>query len=101
MKTVLKKKLSTIAPRSLPGKLRKEGRKEGRKERRKEGRKEIIYLAKYTYTNFSIQFNSLFQTHLRSISHNNMSQHNRNMQMQHINDSLCSLAYTLVIVMDI
>ena len=49
----------------------------------------------------SIQFNSLFQTHLRSISHNYMSQHNRKMQKQHINDSLCSLAYTLASVMDI
>ena len=49
----------------------------------------------------SIQFNSLFQTHLRSISHNHMSQHNRKMQKQHINDSLCSLAYTLARVMDI
>ena len=45
---------------------------------------------------FQFQFNSLFQTHLRSlISHNYMSQRNRNMQKQHINDSLCSLAYTL------
>ena len=101
MKTVLKKNFGQLLPRSLPDKGRKEGRKERRKEGRKEGRKEIFYLAKYTYTNFSIQFNSLFQTHLRSISHNNMSQHNRNMQMQHINDSLCSLAYNLVIVMDI
>ena len=49
----------------------------------------------------SIQFNSLFQTHLRSKSHNYMSQHNRKMQKQHINDSLCSLAYTLASVMDI
>ena len=49
----------------------------------------------------SIQFNSLFQTHLRSISHNYMSQHNRQMQKQHINDSLCGLAYTLASVMDI
>ena len=97
MKTVLKKTFGQLLPRNLPGKGRKEGRKGGRKE----GRKEIFYLAKYTYTNFSIQFNSLFQTHLRSISHNNMSQHNRNMQMQHINDSLCSLAYNLVIVMAI
>ena len=51
--------------------------------------------------NFSIQFNTLFQTHLQSISHNYMSQHNRKMQKQHINDSLCSLAYTLASVMDI
>ena len=29
------------------------------------------------------QFNSIFQTHLRSISHNYMSQHNRKMQKQH------------------
>ena len=50
---------------------------------------------------FSIQFNSLFQTHIRSISHNYMSQHNRKMQKQHINDSLRSLAYTLASVMDI
>ena len=52
---------------------------------------ECITSVEYTFhVNFavSIQFNSLFQTHLRSISHNYMSQHNRKMQKQHINDSL-------------
>ena len=52
----------------------------------------------------SIKFNCLFQTHLRSISHigNYMSQHNRKMQKQHINDSLCGFAYTLAsVIMDI
>ena len=44
-----------------------------------------------------VQFNSLFQTHLRSIVHI-MSQHNRKMQKHHINDSLCGLAYTLASV---
>ena len=49
----------------------------------------------------SIQFNSLFQTHLRSIAHNYMSQHNRKMQRQHIDDSLCGLAYPLASVVEI
>ena len=40
---------------------------------------------------YSIQFNSLFQTHLRSITHNYVSHHNRTMQHQHINDRLCGL----------
>ena len=35
----------------------------------------------------SIQFNSLFQTHLRSIAHTYMSEHKREIQKQHINDS--------------
>ena len=43
---------------------------------------------------YSIQFNSLFQTHLRSIAHNYVSHHNRTMQHQHKNDRLCGLAYT-------
>ena len=43
---------------------------------------------------YSIQFNSLFQTHLRSIAHNYVSHHNRTMQHQHINDRMCGLAYT-------
>ena len=43
---------------------------------------------------YSIQVNSLFQTHLRSIAHNYVSHHNRTMQHQHINDRMCGLAYT-------
>ena len=42
---------------------------------------------------FSIQFNSLFQTHIRSISHKYVSQHNRNMEKQHINLPTACVAY--------